>query len=291
LTSPAARWLLLAGLWSLQHIFARLAVPVLGAGLVAELRTLFATAFLVPWVLFVMRDAIALREHWRDHLVVSIVNNVLPFVCFAYAAGVLPASYLAVMNGMVPVWSAVISVPVLKERLDARRIAGFMLGIAGVALIVKLGPIELTPETAAAALVGMVGAAFWGCAGVVIRQRTPRVPPVSLAVGSVLFSTAILSPAWIDAPPLAEWTPGATAAAVALGVLVSGVAYLPFFTLVRDIGPTRTLAVGFAVPVLGLLWGWLLLGEAITLSMIAGAGLVLVAMALVLRDWNSGSGP
>ena len=65
--------------------------------------------------------------------------------------------------------------------------------------------------------------------------------------------------------------------------LVSGVAYLPFFTLVRDIGPTRTLTVGLAVPVLGIFWGWLLLGEIVTLSMLAGAALVLVALALVMK--------
>lgn len=282
-SSATARWLLLAALWSLQHIFARLAVPVLGAAMVAELRALFAVAFLVPWVVFVMRDALRLREHWRDQLAVCMVNNALPFVCFAYAVTELPASYLAVMNGMVPLWSAVISVPVLKEPLDARRIAGFALGIAGVALIVKLGPIELTPRAALAAVVGMVGAAFWGWAGVVIRQRTERVAPISLAVGSILFAALLLSPAWLVAPPLAHWTPGATAAIIALGVLVSGVAYLPFFTLVRDIGPTRTLTVGLAVPLLGLFWGWLLLGETITLSMVAGAGLVLVALLLVMK--------
>jgi drug/metabolite transporter (DMT)-like permease len=63
----------------------------------------------------------------------------------------------------------------------------------------------------------------------------------------------------------------------------SGVAYLPFFTLIRDIGPSRTLTVGLAVPVLGILWGWLFLGETVTLSMLAGTALVLSALALTLR--------
>ncbi|MFN2643754.1 MAG: EamA family transporter, partial [Burkholderiales bacterium] len=88
---------------------------------------------------------------------------------------------------------------------------------------------------------------------------------------------------WIVAPPLAEWPLGATAALIAAGAFVSGLAYLPFFTLVRDIGPTRTLTVGLALPVLGIFWGWLLLGETITASMIGGAALVLVALALVLK--------
>jgi len=53
--------------------------------------------------------------------------------------------------------------------------------------------------------------------------------------------------------------------------------------LVRDIGPTRTLTVGLTVPALGILWGWLFLGETVTSSMLAGAALVLVALVLVMR--------
>ena len=261
----------------------RMAVPVFGTGIVAESRGLFAAAFLVPWVILVMRESIGLRAHWRDHLAVTMTNNVLPFLCFAWAATALPASYLAVMNGMVPLWSGVIAAPVLKERLGARRIAGFVLGVAGIALIVKLGPVAVTPRIVLAAVAGMVGAALWGWAGVVIRQRTGRVGPISLAAGSVVFAAIILSPTWAALPPPATWTPGAVGALIALGALVSGVAYLPFFTLVRDIGPTRTLTVGLAVPVLGIFWGWLLLGEIITLSMLAGAALVLVALVLVMK--------
>jgi drug/metabolite transporter (DMT)-like permease len=261
----------------------RLSVPVFGTGIVAESRGLFAAAFLVPWVIFVMRESIGLRAHWRDHLAVTMVNNVLPFLCFAYAATALPASYLAVMNGMVPLWSGIISAPVLKEPLGARRIAGFVLGLAGIALIVKLGPVKITPHLMAAVIAGMVGAALWGWAGVVIRQRTGRVPPISLAAGSVVFTAIILAPTWLEVPPPATWTSTAFAAMVALGALVSGVAYLPFFTLVRDIGPTRTLTVGLAVPVLGIFWGWLLLGEIVTLSMLGGATLVLVALVLVMK--------
>jgi drug/metabolite transporter (DMT)-like permease len=266
-----------------QHILMRVAVPVFGAALTADARAIFAALFLVPWTMFVARQAISLGMHWRDYLVVGVVNNVLPFLCFAWAASVLPASYLAVVNGMVPLWSGIVAAPVLKEPLGARRIVGFLLGIGGVALIVRLGPIELSPLTVAASLVAMAGAFFWGWAGVLIRQRSGRVSSLGLATGSIICTALILSPAWAKVPAIHTWTPEAAIALMSLGMLVSGLAYLPFFTLVRDIGPTRTLTVGLAVPALGILWGWLFLGETVTLSMLAGAGLVLAALALVMR--------
>lgn len=282
-SSAAARWLLLATLWSLQHLFMRVAVPVFGTPVVAEARAFFAGCFLVTWLLLVMRESLRIRTNWRDHLVVSLANNVLPFICFAYAATALPASYLAVMNGMVPLFSAITAAPALGERLHARRVAGFVLGLAGVALIVNLGPVPLDASMILATLAGLLGAALWGWAGVIIRQRSGRLPPMSLAAGSILFSAVLLSPAWATLPEPAAWTPHATAALISLGLFCTGLAYLPFFTLVRDIGPTKTLTVGLAVPVLGMLWGWLFLGEAITPGMIGGATLVLVALALVMR--------
>jgi drug/metabolite transporter (DMT)-like permease len=279
----AGRWLLLATLWSLQFLFLRVAVPVFGTAPVAEGRALFSALFLLPWVVYFTRQRVGLREHWKDHLAVGLVNNVLPFVCFALAAAALPASYLAVINGLVPLWAAVIAAAVLGEPFGWRRAAGFALGVAGVALIVNLGPVALDARTLLGALAAVAGTALWGWAGVMIKQRTGRMPPMGLAAGSIAFAAVLMAPLWALTPAPAAWTVEAFGAVVALGLLCSGIAYLPFFTLIRDIGPSRTLTVGLAVPVLGVVWGWLLLDEAVTAAMLLGTALVLGALALVLK--------
>lgn len=279
----AGRWLLLASLWSLQFLFLRVTVPVFGAAPVAEGRALLGALFVVPWVVFFARQRIAPLEHWKDYLALSLVNNVLPFVCYAFAATSLPAGYLAIINGLVPLSAALIAVPVLGERLSGGRIAGFVLGVAGVALIVNLGPIALDFRTLLGTAAALAGAVLWGWAGVMIKQRTGRLPAMGAAAGTISFAALLMAPLWALASPTPTWTLEATAALLALGLLCSGLAYLPFFSLVRDIGPSRTLTVGLAVPVLGILWGWLLLDEAVTAAMLAGAALVLAALVLVLK--------
>jgi len=250
---------------------------------VAEARALLGALFLLPWVLFFARQRIAPLEHWKDYLALSLVNNVLPFVCYAFAATSLPAGYLAIINGLVPLSAAVIAAPVLGERLGGARIAGFVLGLAGVALIVNLGPVALNARTLLGTAAAIAGAALWGWAGVMIKQRTGRLPAMGAAAGTIGFAALIMAPLWSFTTPASAWTAEAAAALLALGLLCSGLAYLPFFSLVRDIGPSRTLTVGLAVPVLGILWGWLLLDETVTAAMLAGAALVLAALALVLR--------
>lgn len=279
----AGRWLLLASLWSLQFLFLRVTVPVFGAAPVAEGRALLGALFVVPWVVFFARQRIAPLEHWKDYLALSLVNNVLPFVCYAFAATSLPAGYLAIINGLVPLSAAVIAAPVLGERLGGGRIAGFLVGLTGVALIVNLGPVALNIRTVLATAAAIAGAALWGWAGVMIKQRTGRLPAMGAAAGTIGFAAALMSPLWALTSPTSTWTPEATAALLALGLLCSGLSYLPFFSLVRDIGPSRTLTVGLAVPVLGILWGWLFLDETVTAAMLAGAALVLAALVLVLK--------
>ncbi|MFL6566503.1 MAG: DMT family transporter [Burkholderiales bacterium] len=279
----AGRWLLLASLWSLQFLFLRVTVPVFGAAPVAEGRALLGALFVVPWVVFFARQRIAPLEHWKDYLALSLVNNVLPFVCYAFAATSLPAGYLAIINGLVPLSAAVIAAPVLGERLGGGRIAGFVVGLTGVALIVNLGPVALNIRTVLATAAAIAGAALWGWAGVMIKQRTGRLPAMGAAAGTIGFAAVLMSPLWALTSPASTWTPEATAALLALGLLCSGLSYLPFFSLVRDIGPSRTLTVGLAVPVLGILWGWLFLDETVTAAMLAGAALVLAALVLVLK--------
>ena len=180
-------------------------------------------------------------------------------------------------------WTALIAAPLLGEPLGWRRAAGFALGIAGVALLVNLGPVALDERTLIGTAAAIAGTALWGWAGVMIKQRTGRMPPMGLAAGSIAFAAAMMAPLWALTPPPSAWTLEASASLVAVGVLCTGLAYLPFFTLVRDIGPSRTLSVGLAVPVLGVAWGWLFLGEAVTAPMVLGAALVLSALWLVLR--------
>ncbi len=266
----------------MQYIFMRVAVPVFGTGLVAESRALFAALFLIPAALLA-GQRIGPLANWRDHVSIGLLNNVLPFACFAYSATALPAGYIAILSGTTPLWTALFAAWLLDEPLGARRAAGFALGIAGVALIVNLGPVELNAHTLLAAAAGLLGSAAWAWGGIMIKQRIGRVAPIGLAAGTIGFAAVLMVPFWAYAPPLPAWTLEPTASLIALGLLCSGVAYLAFFTLVRDIGPSRTLSIGFMVPVLGVAWGWLLLDEAVTLPMLAGAALVLGAMALVLR--------
>jgi drug/metabolite transporter (DMT)-like permease len=275
-----ARLLGLASLWSLQYLFLRICVPVFGAGPVSDGRAILGALFLIPAAIL-MGQRIALREHWRDYVIVSLLNNVLPFLCIAWAAGVLPAGYLSVISGTVPLWAGLCAAWALKEPLRPGQIIGFVVGLAGVALIVNLGPVAIDARSLLGVAAALAGTAMWGIGGVLIKKRSSTLPPIGLAAGSITAGAILMLPLWAGATPAASWTLDAFLALAALGILGTGLAYLAFFTLVRDIGPARTLTTGLIIPALGVLWGWLFLDEAVTVPMLVGVALVIGALLLV----------
>ena len=108
------------------------------------------------------------------------------------------------------------------------------------------------------------------------------VPSFTLACGSQLAAALVLTPVlpFVSIPgPVTSWI---VFNVVALAVASTAVAYLIYFRLIADIGPSRALTVTFLIPLFGVLWGYLFLGEAITANMLAGGALIVAGTALAL---------
>ena len=178
-------------------------------------------------------------------------------------------------------WGALCGAVLLRERLSARRIVGLAVGIVGVALVTRpTGDAALHYPAIAAALV----AAFsYGLIATYIKRYAPDVPSRGMAAGTQLVAGVLLIPMIPLWPPAAAPTPLVAASMLALGLLCGAVAYLLYFRLVTDLGATRALTVTYLIPVFGVLWGALFLGESVSLSMLAGGVLVVLGTVLVLR--------
>jgi drug/metabolite transporter (DMT)-like permease len=94
-------------------------------------------------------------------------------------------------------------------------------------------------------------------------------------------STLLVLPLALSLPPPSVPGLGVVAAVLALGILCTGIAYLMYFRLVSEVGPTSALTVTFLIPVFGVLWGVLFLGERVGWNTFVGAAVVLVGTALV----------
>lgn len=279
----AANFLLLvilSAIWGASFLFLRIAVPHLGPVLLIESRVLLAALFLSLVALF-LRRSLLLRTHWRHFLFLGLFNSALPFVLIAFAAQSLSVSLLSVLNATPPMWGVLIAAIWLKQRPKIKVLIGLMLGVLGVYIL--LGK-ESTPSENIGAfpVVAVLLAAFFYGLSSVYAHTAQKVEPFANAHGSLWAAALLLMPVWFVGVP-AEITLNSQLlwAVIALGVLCSGVAYLMYFHLIAQIGAASALTVTYLIPVFGILWGYLILDEAIGWHTLLGAVTVLIGTALV----------
>jgi len=278
--ADTARLVLLAAIWGASFLFNRITAPAIGPVLTAELRTLIAGIALAAYFAISGYD-VEWRRWWRHYLVVGIFSSALPFLLWAYAALSVTAGVLSVLNATSPMWGALCGALLLRERMSRRRVVGLAVGIAGVALVTSPagGATFHYPAVAAA----LTAAFSYGLIATYIRRWASNVPSRGMAAGSQFAAGILLIPLIPLSPPTAVPAPLIVVSILALGLLCGAVAYLLYFRLIADIGATGALTVTYLIPLFGVLWGALFLGETITLPMLAGGGLVVLGTVLVLR--------
>jgi len=275
-----ARLVALGAIWGASFLFVRIVAPVLGPILTADLRMLVAGVALVVWFRFSGFD-VQWRRWGLQYVLVGMLTSGMPFILYAYAALQMTAGQMAVLNATSPMWGALMSALLLDERLTTRRILGLLLGVAGVALITRPAGDSFALPSVAACL----GAAWcYGFTGVYLRRWAPDVPSKGLAVGTQVASGLIVLPLAALWPPLAAPTPLVIGSVLTLGLVCGAIGYVLYFRLIADLGATAALTVTYLTPVFGLLWGALFLAEVLTLPMLAGAALVMLGTAFVLRS-------
>lgn len=289
------RLVLLGAIWGASFLFMKIAAPVFGPPLLIEVRLLLAALFLAA-VTGMANRALNLRENWRHYLIVGGVNSAIPFLCFAYAALTLPASLLALFNSLAALFGAVVGAVWLNTPITRATMAGLVSGVAGVALLtveriwaagVNASAFELTAALAA----GIFAPACYGWAGVYIKKISAKIDPYANAHGAMWGASLVALPLALLFPPAGELSAQAIGAAVALGLLCTGAAYLLQFRLYADVGATRALSVSFLIPAFGVLWSMIFLDERLTWTLAMGGALILLGTALVngFVDWPASS--
>ena len=276
--------LILAALWGGSFLYMRIASPALGPAVVANLRVLFAAAGLLAYPAATHRMPLGnLRQHWKEYLIMGALNAALPYTLIGMATLHLTASLASILNATTPLFSAVVSAIVLRERLTWPRVAGLALGLGGVGVLAGWSPIPLSAAVALAALASLGASLSYAVATVYCKVRMGDMPPLALAIGQQLGATVAMPPFTVPVAlrtPMHP-TPIVIAAMLALAFLSTSIAYLIYFRLLADVGPTRTLSVTFMVPLFGTVWSVLLLHEPLSVGMLAGMALILSSVFLV----------
>ena len=278
-TKYFAQLVALSALWGASFMLIRIASPLLGPNVLAALRIGVATLTLT-----ILMRAMRHRwpwQHWRELAVLGALSVAFPFLLFAWAALQLPAGYSALLNTTAVVFGIFAAAWLKEDTLTLRKLIGCACGFAGVALIVGLGPVKPSLQVILAALACTAASACYGISTPLMKRAIGRMQPLQIAAGIHALSLVMLTPGALWSWPQAQFTPGALAAVAVMGVVTSGLAYWLHIRILVHVSPVAAMSPTFLIPVFGVTWGHLFLGEQLSSGIYIGGALVLVASALI----------
>ncbi|MBF6593598.1 MAG: DMT family transporter [Thermaceae bacterium] len=272
--------LVLSALWGGSFLFIRVAAPALGPVMLVELRVLIAGIALLIYA-SLSRHLPELRSRWKTFLVIGLFNSAVPFFLISTAELHLTASLAATLNAATPLFGALVAAFWLGETITPRKALGLLLGLVGVAVLVGLGPVPLTPVVLLSIGASLLATVSYGFAAVYTKVAAKGVPPLALALYSQLFAATLIAPVVPFALPTTPPSGLVVLCVLGLALFSTALAYLLYFYLIVSAGPTKATTVTYLSPAFGILWGVFLLAEPLTLGSLLGFGIILASVWLV----------
>jgi drug/metabolite transporter (DMT)-like permease len=271
---------LLSALWGGSFLFIRVAVPALGPFLLVGLRVGLAAAALILYALAIGRMP-KIRTRWRSFLVLGFLNAAVPFSLISAAEIYLTASLAAILNSTTVMFTAIVAAVWMGDVLTARKAVGIMLGIAGVTVLVGWDPLPLNGLVLLAVAAMLIASLSYALGATYAKRSFSGIPPLGMAIGQLCGAVVLLAP--LAAVSVPGEAPSFVVALSILGLalLSTAVAYLIYFRLIENVGPTSTVTVTLLVPVFGLLFGVFLLDEPFGPGTLAGLGIILLSVVLI----------
>lgn len=270
---------LLGAIWGGSFPLTRLCGPHFGIVTLIALRAAVAALFLLGIMVF-RGGWSSLRFFWRPIALLGIINSAIPFTLLAYTTTTVSAGFASIMNSTAPIFGALVAYLWLKERLTIDRIAGLVLGALGTIVLFWNLVSFHAGGPGWGVLSGLTATLCYGISANYTRQKLAGANALAIAAGSQISAGLFLAPwaIWLGtSTPLSHqdlWI-GAL-----LAILCTAIAYLLYFRLIRNVGPARAITCTFLIPVFGVLWGAVMLGEKLSTQTLVGGTIVLTGTIL-----------
>jgi drug/metabolite transporter (DMT)-like permease len=279
--------------WGTTYLAISVAIETIPPFTMSSLRFLMAGGFLFMLARSRWGGGAALptRREWLGAAVAGFILFVLNNGMIVWAEGHgVPTGIVALLIGTTPMWMVLLNWGRGGVRPPALTWAGLVLGLIGVGLLVNISE-QADGTSLVGAGVGILAAFFWALGSLYARGAAlPRSPLMSTATqllwGGALqgvIALALREPAALDVSAI---TPLSLLAMLYLTVVSSIIAFSAFTWLMRVSDPARVATYAFVNPVIAFILGWLLLGEPLTLRTVIAAGIIVVAVVLILNSQN-----
>ena len=278
-------WILitiLGAVWGSAFMFIKIATPELGPIALVNIRLAVAGFIFLPFLLQ-KKYLRHFKSNLKNILILSIINTALPFSLFAYASLESSSNMLSILNGTTAIMAVVISTMWLKVKLNFFQILGVFIGLFGIIVLANPDNVYISTK----ATIFCLSAAFcYALSANYIQKFAYKTNTIVLIGWSLVIASVLLLPLTIFNLPSKTPSSNAIFSILWLGVVSTGVAFLGYVRLIEKVGAVKTATVAYFIPVFGVIWGYIFLGEPITLQILIGMILILIGIIFTNKRYD-----
>ena len=278
-------FLLLGVIWGASYFFIKVGVADIPPFTFVLCRMFVAS--IVLFIILKLRGNTLPRQRqlWKTLVVMGILNGVIPYTLITWGETHITSGLASILNATTPLFTVLLAhYWTHDERMTLPKIVGMLIGFVGVVIVFIPELRDLQMEFWGQFAV-VVASLSYALATIVARRALRGVSPVISAAGQLGTAALWMLPLSLvfDQPWTLHPSLPAIAALLTLAFFGTAVAYILYYWLIEHTGATRTALVTYVLPIFGVMWGALLLGELITWEAIAGLVLIIAGVALVNR--------
>jgi len=277
-------------MWGSSFLFTKLAVEALAFEQIVSARLALAALILVPTALALHRPVPREPRAWLFFLLMAVIGNLVPFSLITWGQRSIESGLAGILMAVMPLATlglAHLFVP--GERLTRARVGGFVLGLAGVILV--LGPDALLAiggerGPLVPMLAVLAGALCYGVSAILSRLRPTRdalTTAASVTSLATLLSLPAAAASTSGVSLIVSLTPAVIGAVIFLGLFSTATAMIVYFRLIQTAGVGFTSQLNYLIPLWAVAIGILFLDEALSLDHLGGLALILVGILVARR--------
>lgn len=270
-------------IWGLAWVYMKLALDYMSALTFSALRFLIGTMALFILSIFIKRNKLSFKNV-LDLFILGLFQTGIVFFLVMYGLQFIGAGKAALLLYSMPVWSAVFSVVLLKEKISVRNIMGLVIGLFGLVIILGMDLIYIQNKDVLIGEIYIVIAAIaWGFANIYYRKHLKDIPIVQVSAYQMMFGTIglFIAAFLIEGSINIKWTVESIYYLLFTGVFASAVAFSLWYYILKKVNTTTATVSMMLVPVLGLILSYFMTGEVLTVNIFVGALFILAGLYII----------
>ena len=274
-------------LWGVSFVATKAALRELSPVTLIFSRFALGTAVLFLILSFSGKQLAPPRQAWPALALMGFVGVFVHQMLQVHGLALTTAVRTGWLIGLIPIWSAVLAVLVLRETFGVRKVSGLLLGTVGAVLVITRGELSskvlALPATKGDLLI-LASTVNWAIYTILGRDTLKRLGSSRATSWMMLVGSAMLLPFFVKDAGWHEYTalsPTTIGAVIFLGIGCSGLGYLFWYAALERIETSKVAAFLYLEPLITLGAAVTLLGEPVAASTLIGGGLVLVGVFTV----------